>query len=404
MKFTGYHITRKTIMQLAINGGLPIRTRPWPFPHPVDKDDEQSLLEVLHQNNWSNGSKVKVFELEFAKFCNCSYALTAVNATAALKISLLAAGIGPGDEVIVPGMTWPSMIIAIIECGAIPVPVDIEIDSYGLDLNCVKQSITKHTKAIMPTHLFCSQTDMLALLKIADSNNLFVIEDATHVIGSERFGKKLGTFSNVGIFSFNQKKLLSCGEGGCLVTNDKNLYESAKKYQEIRLDLNYKLDGLPGTYKISEFQAAILLSQLKKLPVRLKEIEKQANHLCEKLKDIKNILPLKRLPCTDLQSFYNFCFRIIAFNDIRRFRIALAKELNLPVSGAYLPLSELNIFNVNNKICSDSIKTILRKQLNNCLKANKESVRFPHYALANDDNSVDDIFNGILKVLNCLRD
>jgi len=388
-------------MGLAINGGDPVRTRPWPSPHPASEDDKIQLMHVLNQHDWSNGSKVKAFESEFAQFCGSTYALTTVNATSALKVALLAAGIGPGDEVIVPGMTWPSMIIAIIECGAKPVPVDIQLDNFGFDINCVVEAISGRTRAILPTHLFCSQTDMIPLLEIAKKHDLLIFEDATHGLGAERFGKKIGTFGTAGIFSFNQKKLLSCGEGGCFVTDDKQLYENAIQYQEIHLNKKVNYQSFPGTYKFSEFQAAILSAQLKKIPSRTRDVERQAECLREKLKAINNVKPLTRLPSVDVQSFYAFCFRLTNCDDIKGFRKALSKELNLPIGGAYLPLSEANVLNVKDTRYIEFTKPILEKKLENCMKAHfKESVRFPHYAMLEDDGSIDDIFHAIAKVLN----
>ena len=368
--------------------------------HPVNQNDEQLLLKTLYQENWSNDKQVDTFESQFAEYLGVPYVLLVVNATAAFKICLMAANIGNGDEVIIPGFTWPSMIAAIVECGAIPVPVDIEPDTFGLDIDCVKQSLTKKTKAIVPTHFFCSQTDMPSILELVKSRNILVIEDAAHTIGTRRFGKCLGTFGDAGIFSFNQKKLLSCGEGGCLVTTNESLYEIAKKYREIDSDYPYPIDKLPGAYKISEFQASVLISQLKRFHSRLKLIEERAEILREMLQRIDNIFPLKRLPSTDIQSFYSFCFRIKNCKNILQFRNFMSREIGVSIGGAYAPLSELK-FRSHNNSYSKSLEKSFRKHLPNCMRAHySEAVRFSHSALLENDIStkkIADIVSMILK-------
>lgn len=358
------------------------------------------LLSALRQDNWSNGEQVREFERRFAVFCGCKYALLVVNGTTALKLALLAAGIKPGDEVVVPGLTWPSVAIAVIECGAEPIPADIDNRTYGLSIDSVRVAITNKTRAIIPTHLFCSQTDLPPILELAHTKNIQVIEDAAHTAGARRFGQALGAFGTAGVFSFNQKKLLACGEGGCLVTNDNDLFSNAKALREVDPETELTPAGLPGTYMVSEFQAAVLLAQLEKLPDKLKHIEEQAEFLRSRLARINGIEVLARLPGTDLQTFYNFCFKAKSVDSIVWFRKALAAELSLPMGGAYLPLSETRILDTTKDPRYQHLGKKLKTQLANCMRAHfNEAVRFHHSALTADEATMGEIEMAVAKVL-----
>lgn len=393
------NVNKNESKELAINGGMPIRRTPWPLPHSTDAKDRNILCSVFEQENWSNGFFVKAFERQIAKFCGCKHALFVVNGTAALKISFVSIGIEKGDEIIIPGMTWPSVVFGILECGAIPVPVDID-DGYGLAIDGVKRAITPKTKAIIATHLFCSQTDLPPLLDVAQAKGIHVIEDATHVLGTKRFGQCLGTFGTAGFFSFNHKKILSCGEGGCLVTNDSELIEKARTFREVSSDQNVPGTCLPQSAKASDFLAAILSTQLEKLPAKLKIQENRAEYLRKELNRLNNVEVLPRLSGTDMQTFYNFCFKVKGIKNIQWFRDALSKELSLKVTAPYIPfnkslaLSEIikkNLFNAGNSL---SIK------LKNTERAYKyEGARFHYRALLDSLESMEDILRAVEKVL-----
>lgn len=386
--------------KLAIEGGKPTRERPWPPLHYCDQADESLLLSALRQNNWSNGEQVREFERFFAAFCGCKYALLVVNCTTALKLALLAAGIKPGDEVIVPGVTWPSVAIAIIECGAEPVPADISSQTYGISVESVQKAMTEKTRAVIPTHLFCSQTDLTELLELTNARNIKVIEDCAHSVGARRFGKFLGTFGAAGVFSFNQKKLLACGEGGCLITNDEDLFVRAKAMREVSPDIESVPANLPGTHMVSEFQAAVLRTQLEQLPGRLSLIEQRAEFLRLRLNRIDGIEVLRRLPSTDMQTFYGFCFKAEGVKDIVWFRKALAAEIGLPIGGAYIPLSESLVVDTSRDRRYSNLGSRLKKQLPNCMHAHyNEAVRFYHNALTADEASMIEIETAVAKVM-----
>ena len=384
---------------LAINGGQAVRQMPWPRPHITDEGDLNCLITALKQENWSNSVQVSKFEDYFSKYCGCKHALLVTNATAALTLLLRAYEIGPGDEVMIPGMTWPSIAIAIIESGATPIPVDIDYSNFGLSTFELKKCITSKTKAIIPTHLYCSHVDLASVLEIADENNLIVIEDSAHSVGAQLDGKPIGSFGHASIFSFNQKKLLSCGEGGCLVTNDETIYHKSKMLREIG-DNPKILSTLPKSYKISEFQAAILLGQLAKLDSHLDYMYKNWQDLKVRLDNIQNI---KVLECSKNSTLtpYNVCFKVSNIKNISWFRKALEMELGLNVSAPYLPLSECPWLTENINPRFKNLVKKLQVKLPNCIKAYYlEAVRFHHRVLFSDSSAINDIEKAVSKILN----
>jgi dTDP-4-amino-4,6-dideoxygalactose transaminase len=351
----------------------------WPKQHLVDQADEERLLIALRQENWSSGEQTREFELRFAAFCGCKHALLVVNCTAAIKLALLSAGIGPGDEVIVPGLTWPSVAIAVIECGAEPVSVDIDPATYCVTASAIEAGLTERTRAIIPTHLFCSQADMPPILELARRKGIVVIEDAAHSAGARRLGKVSGTFGDAGCISFNQKKLLACGEGGCIITDDDDLYSRAKRLRAVDPEPDSIPSHLPGTYLASEFQAAVLTSQLEKLPIRLRTMESNAELLRTLLSRCEGVHVLERLDGTALQTFYAFCFKVLGLPDVAAFRRELSETLELSVSGAYAPLDNVRILDTSNDKRYSLLGKRLRRPLPNCHRAHyAEAVRLRH--------------------------
>ncbi len=385
---------------LAINGGKPVRQRPWPPPHAVDQEDTNQLIQVLNSPAWSNAQQVAAFETAIAQYCQSEYAVMLTNATAALKLALLACGIKPGDEVIIPGITYYSVATAILECGAQPIPVDIDPSSCAITRETVSAGLSEKTKAIIPTHLFCSLCNMPPILDLAEEMGLAVIEDAAHAIGATRFGRRVGALGSGGILSFNQKKLLSCGEGGCFLTNNSSLYESVRYLRAVDGVKPRGPQRLPGVHKVSEFQAAVANSQLKKLPGRLALMQDRAELLRAKIEKLPGVRMLARLPDTDMQTFYNPCFDITGVADIVRFRRALSAELSLPVQGSYVPFSETDMVNHQDDARYHGLGERLAQPLAHCIQVfHERSVRFSHVPLLGNEADVLDVAIAVEKVL-----
>jgi dTDP-4-amino-4,6-dideoxygalactose transaminase len=238
---------------------------------PISGERELQLLrEVLDSGRWGgHGDMVKRFEREFAAFTQCAHGISAMNGTVTLEMALCAAGVGAGDEVIVPAISFVSTAMAVSRVGATPVFVDIEPFSFNIDPDRAAAAITSRTKAIMPVHFGAAIADMERLIPLAAERGLALIEDAAHAHGSEWNGRRAGSLGLAGSFSFQNSKVMTAGEGGILTTNDASFAERAWSM----MDQGRKPGGgwfhhylLGSNFRITALQAAVLLAQLERLP------------------------------------------------------------------------------------------------------------------------------------------
>ena len=220
-------------------------------------------------NGWnSNWSKyLTSFEKQFAKYVGVKYALATSSCTGALQIALMALGVGPGDEVIVPDQTWVATANAVRYVGAIPVFADIELDTWNIDVHSIESLITTKTKAIVPVHMYGHPARMTAIVELAKKYGLKIVEDAAPAIGAEWEGRRCGSFGDFGAFSFQGAKLMVTGEGGMLVTNDDELYQKAYKIwdQGRNPSRAFWIDTEGVKFKMSNIQAALGLGQLERV-------------------------------------------------------------------------------------------------------------------------------------------
>ncbi len=355
-------------MMLAIQGGMPtrdIKKNPWPQWPVWDKNEEKGLLEVLHSGVWSyNGHKEMEFNGDFADYIGTKYAISAANGTVTLQLALEALEIGYGDEVIVPGLTWQATAATIADVNAIPVLVDVLEDTWCIDPKEIEKAITPKTKAIIPVHLYGGFADMDAIMDIAKKHNLYVIEDCAHKHGGEWNEKKAGSIGDIGSFSFQLSKHLTAGEGGALTTND---YMIAEKLDALRncgrrpegdeyKDTDkgagvYSDEGnfiQSGNYRITEFQSAILIEGLKRLPEQNRIREENAIYANKLLSEIPGIQPMKHDKRETKQAYFNFSFRYNKqmFKDltVNKFREALSRELGLEAEPSYEPLNKASLY------------------------------------------------------------
>lgn len=223
-------------------------------------------FDQARQGHW----KVKTFELELAKRIGVNHCHLCSSGTAALSIALAACGVGAGDEVIVPPFTFIATIEAVLMAGSVPVFAEID-ETLCLDPEGIKAVITPRTKAVMPVHMCGSMAHIDAIQNICQQNNLILIEDACQSLGATFKDQAVGTFGHMGCFSFDPVKTITCGEGGAVVTNDKDLYIAADAYADHGHDHIGDDRGLEGhpvlgaNYRISELNAAVGVAQLKKL-------------------------------------------------------------------------------------------------------------------------------------------
>lgn len=238
---------------------------------PISGARERELLdEVLTSDRWGGyHPMVARFEREFAAFQHCRFGLAAMNGTVTLEMALEALGIGEGDEVIVPAISFIATATAVSRVGATPVFADIEADTFAIDPECVRKAIGPKTRAIMPVHFGGPMANMDALTEIAGEHGIAIIEDAAHAHGSEWNGRRAGSFGVFGSFSFQNGKVMTAGEGGILLANDEALIDRAREILDIgrRKGEGWFYHYTLGTnYRITAFQCAVLIAQLERLP------------------------------------------------------------------------------------------------------------------------------------------
>lgn len=253
-----------------------------------DFEEVKSILQPFKTGWVSDGPLVKEFEDKFAKYLGVEHSVAVSSCTAGLHLSLLALGIGGGDEVIVPDFTHPSTGHSVFYVGATPILVDIDVNTFNIDVSKIEDAVTKKTKAIVPVHLFGNPANMGAIMEIAESRDLKVVEDAACAHGAEYDGKKIGGIGDLTCFSFHGRKILTTGEGGMITTNDGELAEKLKLLRSHGMSIpawkredEFQLAGFVErgyNYRLSDIQAAVGLVQLKKLDDFVKERRKLAKH------------------------------------------------------------------------------------------------------------------------------
>jgi dTDP-4-amino-4,6-dideoxygalactose transaminase len=257
--------------KLAIRGGTPVRKKPfaaWPI---FGEEEERALRQVLRSRNWGGfpfpNRHAASFVQKFAAMHSAKYGLAVANGTVAIEIALVAAGIQPGDKVIVPAYTWEGTVAPVLRLNAIPVFVDVDPETYCIDANKIQPVLTSSTRAILPVHLAMRFADMDAIMRIARAHKLRVIEDCAHAHGGRWRTKGAGSIGDAGAFSFQSSKLLTAGEGGAVLTNSLEIHERAQSYTNCgrasKTDrFRHRMVGF--NYRMTEFQAAVLEIQLKR--------------------------------------------------------------------------------------------------------------------------------------------
>jgi perosamine synthetase len=249
--------------------------------------------------NSRHSDYISQFENSFAEYVGSKYAMATSSCSGALHLALLALGIGPGDEVIVPDVTWVATASAVMYTGAKPVFADINTNDWTINLDSIRNLINKKTKAIMPVHLYGYGAAMNQIMQIACENNLFVVEDAAPAIGTEIDGKRAGTFGDFGCFSFQGAKLLVTGEGGMLVTDNEELFKRAKKDQDHgRKPGTFWIDELGHKYKMNNITAALGLAQIERAENQIFRKRRINTWYTDNLSDIGSIAFQSEAPGT----------------------------------------------------------------------------------------------------------
>ena len=272
---------------------IPAKRAFLPVSEPSLVGNERKYVDQCMQTGWvsSAGKFVTKFEEMFASFCDTRYAVSSSNGTAALHLALLALGIGPGDEVIVPSFTFISTANAVVFTGATPVFVDSEIETWNISSTEIEKAITKKTKAIIPVHIYGHPADMASVLKIARRYDLRVIEDAAEAHGALYKGGKVGSFSDVGIFSFYGNKTITTGEGGMAVTDNKDLADKIRILRDHGMDpeKRYHHSVLGYNYRLTNIQAAMGVGQMERIEDILNRKRSNAEYYNKKLEFVPGI-------------------------------------------------------------------------------------------------------------------
>lgn len=296
--------------KLAINGGEPVVKsglgKSWPI---FDETEEKALLEVLRSGAWNRREKVDEVGEKFAAYQDAKYGIPLANGTVALQCALKAAGVTAGDEVIVPALTFVATGTSVVCVNAVPVIVDVDPLTYNIAPDAIEAAITPRTRAIIPVHNGGYPADMDAIMDIANKHNLKVIEDCAHAHGSQWRGKGMGSIGHLGTFSFQIGKTLTCGEGGMVITNDEALANSANQVANLNM-------------RMTNLQAALLLSQLERFDEQVETRERNIAYLMKGMETIDGIHPIPRDERVTRWCFYYWDFRFVfaEFGGISRGR------------------------------------------------------------------------------------
>ncbi len=304
--------------ELAILGGPKTRTEPYPAWPVWDECDIEAATAVIKSGRWGGypypGAQTAEFARRFAELQGGGYAVPMANGTVTMEVALRAAGIGWGDEVIVPAYTFQATAAAPMAAGAIPVIVDIDPDTYCIDPKAIDRAITPKTKAIIPVHLGAEMADMDAIMTIADKHHLIVLEDCAHAHGAKWRERGAGTIGYFGSFSLQSSKTLTSGEGGVLLCRTSELAAKAASIIDCGRshpdgDSESGTDFLMGAnYRMTELQAALANTGISRFPEQAKQREEMAAYMDEALSEIQGVRVLKRDPRHTTRSFYRYIF------------------------------------------------------------------------------------------------
>jgi len=393
------------LTELAINGGKPVRKKPFPSWPIFGKAEEKALIEVLRSGKWGiGGEKNAEFSQAYAKWLGVRRVVTCTNGTAAIEIALRAIGVKPADEVIVPSYTFVATASSVLSIGAVPVFADIEPETYMMDPDSVEAVITPKTKAIIPVYIGGGPADLDRILKIARDRDLRVVEDAAQAHGAEWNGKRIGGDGDIAIWSFQSSKNLTAGEGGAMSTNNEEIGEDAWSIMNCgrRKDRQwYEHFILGSNFRMTEFQAAILLKQLAKVEGQMKIRDKNAAYLAKRLKEVEGIAPLEAYPQTTRHAHHLFIMRYDqnAFGGVpkEKFVKTVNKE-GIPLAPGYtIPLHELPaIRNYSLPYVNLDYSTTKLPVTERACK--EEGMWFHQSVLLGTRRDMDDIVDALLKV------
>jgi perosamine synthetase len=348
----------------------------------IGEEELRNVVEAV-KSGWisSKGKFIEKFEREFANYIGMKYGVAVSNGTVALHLALAALGIGPGDEVIVPDLTFVATINAVLYTGARPVIVDIHPEYWCMDPDKVEKAITPKTKVIIPVHLYGHPCDMDPIMEIASRNNLYIVEDAAEAHGAEYKGRKVGSFGYISCFSFYGNKIITTGEGGMVLTNDDELAEKIRILRDhgMNPEKRYWHEVIGFNYRMTNLQAAIGVAQLSKIDKFIEKKRRIAKIYAEELSGIPGIILHPEMPWA--KNVYWLYSILIDPNKAKISRDELSKRLEkegIETRKFFYPLHEMPIYAKYGVYSYPVATTISRQGLNlpSSTKLTEEDARF----------------------------
>lgn len=401
--------------KLAIDGGTPVRSGGWKAKWPVFGDLERKLImEVLESGNWggifevgSMTGKIPQMERKFAELQNVRHAIGLVNGTVAITVALQAAGVRPGDEVIVPPYTFIATASAPLAFGAIPVFVDVEEDTLLIDPEKIEQAITPRTKAIVPVHIAGGPANMTRIMEIARKHGLIVVEDAAQAVGAKWDGQSVGSIGDLGTFSLQSSKNLNAGEGGIITTNNSEYWEQAWSLINVgRVPGGawYQHERIGQNYRLTEFQAALVLAQMTRLEEQMQKREANARLLDDLLSSIDGIRVMKRDPRVTRHAHHLYMFKLDSDLADRIDKEDFIRKVN--AEGIFV-LYGYNSLNLNKAIRERCKELTGRDYEFSCpvseRACEKEALWLTQVTLLEDEEAMYDIARALKKVIRSYR-
>lgn len=406
-----------SVKKLAIHGGQPITNKEW-FKWPsATKSDHEAVISALDSNRWSvsgNYSGKETSEESFAKafseYHDIRYCIPTSSCTTSIIISMTALGIGKGDEVILPALTWVACATAIMTVGATPILADINPSDLCLSPQCLEAKITSRTKAVLLVHLYANIADLVQIKAICNRHNLYLIEDCAQAHGASVDGKKVGTNGEFGVFSMHQGKVLTSGEGGACITDDPVLYKRAYKSKSNGRLLN-TVDPVIGeqqlfeeghifsnNYCLSEISSSLLLSRLKLLDEQNRFRFESRNWIEKEIKDFGFSIAKSHLNYRNCrETIYHLPIKLpenlLHKTSTEEFAMATSAEIGFWINLPYPCLSENKLFaTIPGSPLYPSEELVVSKSIN------RQYVLIHHSLLLHSNIELKDLINAFEKV------
>ena len=396
---------------LAIFGGDPIRSKPFPAWPRITDDIKNSIISTVDNDELGIGSStIDIFNDRFADMQDAKFSLAIHSGTSAIWISLKAAGVEAGDEVIVPSYTFIATATAVVLANAVPVFVDIDLETGNIDSKLIEGLITDNTKAIIPVHTAGSPADIDKIIDISNKYNIAVIEDAAQAHGAQYNGKKVGALGLGGIFSFQTSKNMSAGEGGAIISNDESFIDKCFSYHNcgrVRDGEWYEHHILGSNLRMSALNAAILIPQINTWADDFSLREKNRKILDQYLSEMGGLIPMKNIKGGKSSNHIYMCRYIEKeFEGVKRgiFFKAMQAEGVFTYRG-WSPIYKEPLFSINPKEYPllEGIKYKDLHHANTEIFAEKQAVWLRQNHLIGSEEDTNDIINAFEKVVLAIK-